>query len=321
MTRFNRKIAHDRLKEAGLASAPWFTELLRRWRPSGTASTWVTREDGIARPQGLRLGIRDGYVNFYCGGQSVAKVGLGRNKFAAWTHVKYLSDGAPNVQKYQRLGAADIGIDDWIRRTHRYQGVEKTFVERLVEHNPTVVDLEIALPGMEATAKAGKPCLVAPRIDLAALEPASGGGWRLVFWEAKLSRDKRVRSNTTPEVVGQLAKYRDWFTRANRAGDVLEAYRDSIAATVALHTHARQSGIEIPDLHPAIVEIKENRDRLVSLDPAVRLVIRLEEGGDTAGGNPKFLQRDMNSLKAAGIEVHQVSPPEDARNSLLPPLE
>lgn len=129
-----------------LASHPWFRDLLRLWRSAGAATETVEGKIAV-----LRLAIRDGYVNFYYGGQSVAKVKFGRNKFVGEIHHKYLprstSSDPPYVRTTSGFWTYELGdADAWMAATADYQGDEKKFVERIVAANANVIDLEMGLP-------------------------------------------------------------------------------------------------------------------------------------------------------------------------------
>jgi hypothetical protein len=66
MTLFGRRFDRvDVLENVLSRQSHWWKDLLTLWRPSGQP----TKED-----YGLRLAIRDGYMNFYRRGQSVARV-------------------------------------------------------------------------------------------------------------------------------------------------------------------------------------------------------------------------------------------------------
>jgi hypothetical protein len=70
------------LKAARSNEPHWFKDLLSLWRPSGHAS-------GKA---GLRVAIRNDYLNFYRLGQSVARVACVSGELIAEVHYKYVLD-------------------------------------------------------------------------------------------------------------------------------------------------------------------------------------------------------------------------------------
>jgi hypothetical protein len=65
----------------------WFQDLLKLWRPSGHCS-------GV---DGLRVAIRDGYLNFYRLGQSIARVECVSGRLIADVHYKFM--GLPGTLK------------------------------------------------------------------------------------------------------------------------------------------------------------------------------------------------------------------------------
>ena len=190
MAGFDRRLSDlgfDQLQHC--EQLPWFRDLLLRWQPPGDAL--ASFADGGTKH--LRLVIRDGYLNFYRLGQSVAKVGFSQTGVPeASIHNKYVEDSAGD-QSYvlltgDRLRSAkgdDLGaytgpeqLDGWIEEAEEYSGREKCFVDKVVACNANVIDLEMGLPAV-GDAK------TAPRLDLVALEEAADS-WRIVFWEAKL---------------------------------------------------------------------------------------------------------------------------------------
>jgi hypothetical protein len=85
------------LENAATSDEPhWFKDLLSLWRPSGHCSGAT----------GLRLTIRNGYLNFYRLGQSVARVYCVSGELRADVHSKYvLREPRPGMSKspYLRL--------------------------------------------------------------------------------------------------------------------------------------------------------------------------------------------------------------------------
>jgi hypothetical protein len=162
-------------------------------------------------------------------------------------------------------------LKDWRRRALSHSCAEKVFVDALLGANPDVIDVEVGLPGMPSGAgKAnGDDALVAPRMDVVALEPWEGG-YRLAFWEAKLSNNSEARAKTeNVRVVKQLKKYREWLRDDSHKKTVIAAYSETCRMLVALHKLAK---IDAP-LGPAIEAVGTGKVRLVDLDPQVRLVI------------------------------------------------
>jgi hypothetical protein len=232
MSEFKRRLDRiERLKSLATSSEEnWWKELLRFWRPSGTD----------AGTHGLRLAIRDNYLNFYRRGQSVARVAFDQNGDPyASVHLKYL-DPKGNAEGYARLKGGVFSCqgrdfsEDYepeksflkiIENTLEWGGREKYFVDLAVAHNDSVIDLEIGLPRLDG-AEGG-----APRMDLALLEPSGPDGQvKVVFWEAKTIDDGRLRASdpSKVEVHKQLNKYVDFMNGENQENNrqrVIEAYR------------------------------------------------------------------------------------------------
>src|ERR1700679_2112738 len=166
-------------KAATSAESHWFKDLLSLWCPSGHCSGTY----------GLRVAIRNDYLNFYRLGQSIALVKCVSSGLIAEVHYKYVLDQPPPGMSpkspYLRLTKEGVffrgnpvkdykGLDtlrQWIDAAgKKHAGDEKTIVDELVEKNDHVVDLEMAIP-VWALSK------VAVRMDLVAIEDG-----KVVFW-------------------------------------------------------------------------------------------------------------------------------------------
>ncbi len=100
----------------------WWKDLLRAWVPAGF---------GGENP--VRLAVRDGYLNFYLRGHSIARVGFGRDRRPfAETHIKFASpNDTERRKKYVRLDEGGFFLSstrklDWIYEAG-------TTVERWIE--------------------------------------------------------------------------------------------------------------------------------------------------------------------------------------------
>lgn len=227
------------------AGAHWFKDLLSLWRPSGHCSGET----------GLRLAIRNGYLNFYRLGQSVARVDCVSGVLRADVHHKYiLREPQPGMSKspYLRLTSKGVSFGNtivapyegistllqWISVAggEKYAGVEKSIVDELVSTNDHVVDLEMALPAWTLPK-------VAVRMDLVAIE--SG---KVVFWEVKTVNDSRIRCNADfeednfPHVVKQLSNYRVFLEQPSHVEQVETAYRNTAKRLVDLRELANKIG-------------------------------------------------------------------------------
>jgi hypothetical protein len=278
MAKFTRRL--DCLDHLGkLCVGPgvhWWKDLLSLWRPSGID----------AGDFGLRLAIRDNYLNFYRRGQSIACVEMSREgKAIAKTHIKYVDPTARRPLDAQYVCLRDGAlwrdgqpwgpyqgcetVQKWIATVDReYAGEEKKFVDRMVAASPNVIDLEMAIPawGEQRTA---------PRMDVVTIE-ASGNLGKVVFWEAKLCTDPRVRCrgdvvrDERPEVLRQLADYRRFLTAQDHPALVAKAYIETAMILVRLRAMADGLGAK-HRLGGEIVAAASGAELLVDCEP--RLVV------------------------------------------------
>lgn len=211
----------------------WFLDLLSLWRPGGQPS----------ESDGLRLAVRDGYLNFYRRGQSVAKVSVVHGELRGEVHVKYFSADARigRKQAYGRFEGRHVSgagfqapyeglatLRAWMPRIEEYAGTEKQLVDELVARNDNVIDLEMGLPAWGAIK-------TAPRMDVVTVEDQ-----QIVFWEAKTAGDSRIRCSapavpkTMPHVLDQLEKYRLFLEQDTHRERIGEAYRNAARVMVSL---------------------------------------------------------------------------------------
>jgi hypothetical protein len=220
------------------AEPHWFKDLLFLWRPSGYSSGEL----------GLRLAIRNGYLNFYRLGQSVARVACVRKELVAYVHYKYVLGDLPGysgplylrlnangVFSPEALGAAYEGsttLNQWVGKAGAYAGVEKKIVDQLVEKNDHVVDLEMAIPAW-ALRK------TAVRMDLVAIEDGT-----VVFWEVKTILNSEIcceaafEEDRFPHVLKQLSNYRVFLEENSHIELVESAYRNTAKILVDLRALA-----------------------------------------------------------------------------------
>ncbi len=307
MSIFRRQFAVDRAEEALRAQENgWFKDLLRQWRPGGDTHSVPTAQGDPA--DHLRLAIRDGYLNFYRAGQSVAKVTIARNGLRWEIHNKYVDDKGKNQDyitikrgqyKSQDGSNADYCSDllhNWIRNANGYTGREKLFVDELYGQQAGSIDLEVGLP---AGPKLGTE-KSAPRIDLVTLEPC-GDHYRLAFWEIKLVDNKEARSkdlDKAPKVINQLKRYQEWLGTNRQL--VCDAYRRCCSDLVKLHDIAKAVNPAIPDLGEAIIAVGKKGEPLC-FDNTPRLII------DAREGEGAFVEhKHLRKLQDFGICVRMV---------------
>ncbi len=264
MELFARRFGVDALQRSPTA---WMRDLLRHWRPSGEQSG----------ENGLRLAVRNGYLNFYRLGQSIAKVGLDRDgRPVGHVHWKYVWPNAHETPSSQyaairgdcallaglppAIYQGEATLRAWIEQAEQHAGIEKPHVERLVATTPGVLDLEMGQPG------------TGYRVDLVELEEDSGGLW-LRCVEVKCSKDKRVRTKgPRPEVLDQLDAYAKFIGQPTNAGAVQRAYAETARVLVALADLARGAGNPV-QLDPLILRA---RTETLRIRPQIRLAVVCE---------------------------------------------
>lgn len=246
------------------------TDLLSFWRPAGAD----------AGKDGLRLAIRDKYVNFYRGGQSAAKVSFDRNRqVKARVHGKYVDDKQID-QEYRKFSSHDninkAQIKGWIAEASTKIGDEKKFVDLLVGSNPNVIDLEMTLPFDNRVNYTREPkkahTKVAIRVDLVALEKIEEV-WTVVFWEAKpaeLAMTSEAGSEgKRPKVMTQLDNYTAWVGKNREV--VIAQYRSTCELLCRFHSIAAEKSLTIAPLGEGIIAVAKGAT--LEMDAQPRLVI------------------------------------------------
>lgn len=319
MTDFSREFPVHHLTEPVLKQNSWLTDLLLRWHPagdavnSGSGAEGVLARDRVNRGelQHLRVAFRGRYMNFYCGGQSIAKVNFGRGGLQAKIHKKYVHGRdvtgrdyiTLNSKGFPELGTGQLvpcnGLQQWISNANRKIGPEKRFIDMVVALNPDVIDLEMGLPAYSIIPKERR----APRIDLVTLEPHEGG-WQVALWEVKLAGDGRARcrGNDLPKVVEkQLKPYTDWLSDGSRAKSVANAYQRSCRLLVDLHVVARRFRPDIEELGRGIRAVAASNAPPLSVDTEPRLLIIYDKKDEAFRKHGHF-----DKLVDAGLHVKTV---------------
>ena len=220
----------------------WWTDLLSLWVPSGQPAGHC----------GLRLALRDGYLNFYRSGQSVARVCFGprRNRQVEARmeiHAKYVWADAL-VDHYAQLSDRTIAckgvaahthyaglatLKQWIAMAEQRAGEEKRGVDMVVGNNPTVIDLEMTMPVWS-----GKPSAL--RVDMAALDVTDGEP-HLVLWEAKPLNAGALRSRSEDvDVVKQMGDYKEYLKPLAHRERVGAAYHTTCEGLLRLAVMTRR---------------------------------------------------------------------------------
>ena len=180
------------------------------------------------------------------------------------------------------------------------QGKEKKFVDEVCGENANVIDLEMGLPAV-ADAKEN----VATRMDLVALEPTKAGGWRIVFWEAKLAKNPELRRPRDEQKKGniyyQVKTYKDWIGSADNAGHVADAYWNTCKILVGLHRIAQEFGLRIAPLGDGITAVAQS-----ALPPEVDYRPRVIIDHRDAETSSLLTNGHLDRLRSAGIHTQVV---------------
>ena len=273
MSNFDRRLppkSKPALERLSSNPVSWWPDLLSCWAPSGCSGE-------------LRLAIRNNYMNFYAKGQSIARITFGHGGASPTMriHEKYVKEHSDGGQRYIKLtekegrdpdgrsvnwGGPEM-LTKWIRKSHCYTSIEKCHIESLVQQSPKVIDLEMGLPSFGDRKSA-------LRIDLASLEGTSDD-IRVVFWEAKMIGDSRLRSRThQPKVFEQMDNYRCYLAETIRKKQVADAYQNCCLNICSLHKMASGLGMSHP-IDPLIAAAAESDGLHVEETP--RLVV-FEDG-------------------------------------------
>ncbi|MDP3209369.1 MAG: hypothetical protein Q8M65_09500 [Rhodoglobus sp.] len=303
MGRFTRGLHPSELARLGeLSDAPatnWWKDLLSSWRPSGSGQP------------GLRLAVRDRYLNFYWYGQSIARVEFGATRSGkieprAMVHAKYVYPGEMSQSYASLVGEtvtcvklakpphayAPTTFNDWISACEPYVTPERRGVDILIRNHGAVFDVEAEMTTARTQAMDSAKV---DRIDLVALEVDSDRV-TAVFYEAKTYGDGRLRAKVgDAKIVSQLRSYR---TELQARPEVAEACRSTCRTLVALHAMAPG----LPRLNPLVADVAMGRELVV--DPVPRLVIFA--GIDRSGARcrtPGNWSHHREKLRLAGIPI------------------
>ena len=312
--------------------------LFERWALPGEAST----DD---RP--LRLGLRNGYLNFYVKGQSVGKLSCGAGGPSLEVHNAYVTDrktmpvgDATKTQNYIRFGANALAeretaalIREWVQRAKEYTSPEKSFIDDLVGANSGIIDLEMGLPaGILSDGKR-----VAPRMDIVTVQFLDLGPPTIVFWEAKCANNAELRSSKIyqkfkngkflgPKVINQLQKYELWMGQDGNIAKVGEAYRETGAVLLKLYSLFRRGDSREPKCVAGWQALANNEKPSVIAQPGLVIGNYVPEGFCKKISSKRmphcastFASKDhREELERHGITIYEVGPTHGAR--VLPAL-
>ena len=292
------------LQAAAQTTDHWWRDLLALWKPSGVSSG----------DYGLRLAVRNGYLNFYRHGQSVAKVSFDGSKQPTLSvHAKYIcsdDERATVGQVYAKLADREITCEgltvrgysgvqtlrawiDVVNQHYAKVGGEKPLIDQLLSNpaNDCVIDLEMGLPawGTQRTA---------PRMDVVTIEEVDGL-LTVIFGEVKRVDDGRVRSSTgEPHVIAQLDKYQKYLGDTANRDAIASAYQATAARAVELADMARNvgPGITLSDT----IQRASSGEALQVAREAVLVVVR---PGGRGEGNWEELHRPVLNGAVKFVEV------------------
>jgi len=285
----------------------------------------------------LRLGLRDGYVNFYVKGQSVAKLSCGRDGPKLSVHNAYVAgqargserDGA--LQSYEDYNAQALAdpataalVAGWIETAVTYASAEKRFVDDLVAANPGIIDLEMGLPASDLPGSER----VAPRMDLVIVKVGDDASPTIAFWEAKCANNGELRASedNAPKVLGQVDRYVRWMSENGRVAQVQEAYRNTAATLIEFyHLFRGQEGdvLECVQLWKALAAAEAPA---IIVQPGIVIGNYWPEGSTEGIASGRMAQsaasfarnKHREKIERHGIHVHEVGP--DHKGAALPPL-
>ena len=183
----------------------------------------------------LFVAIRNEYLNIYFQGNSLLKLSFPNDDLVAETHYKYLCQ--PSMKPCLIKAAGNDGsffyniltcaeekgaLDDYLihnlteikgikKASKVYGGVEKDGIQKILNSNRNIVDLEIALT-QEAEDDESKmqesKRPKAKRIDFAAFQKKQDC-YELIFFEVKdfSNTELRAKGNAEPDVLDQISTY------------------------------------------------------------------------------------------------------------------
>lgn len=303
--------------------------LFKQWALPGRATT---------SDMPLRLGLRDGYINFYVKGQSVAKLSIRRGDPKLAVHNAYVSgrhrgderDGATPVQNYIHFDARTLAdpatavlVAGWIETAETYASAEKRFVDDLIAANPGIIDLEMGLPASDLPGSAQ----VAPRMDLVVAQVEDGAPPAIAFWEAKCANNGELRASeefqeredgsfTGPKVLDQLGKYVCWMAEEGRIAQVRDAYRTTARTLLGLHRQFREGAAGEPECLQLWQALADAEAPAVIAQPGIVIGNYWPEGsaegiasGRMAQCAASFARKGhREKLERNGIYLHEVGP-------------
>ena len=265
---------------------PKFVEALNEQYERKGAGWWSQFVDD----EELFLAIRSNAVHVYYRGCRLIEVKW-NGQLAANTHYKYLLqstmkpeyvdvdvvDGKPSFADASRYFADGLSATELKRSARRYVGDEKKGVHGILQNNPHILDVEVAISDGES----------APRVDFAALQRDEAGKIHIVFYEAKHFDNPELRSHGRPKVVDQIGEYRELIERYRP--DIEKSYRRVSKNLCALNGVSERH----PDRHKLLSETSH-----FVIDEEPGLVVFGYDGDQKSGSvwrkHEKNLRKNLN---------------------------
>lgn len=203
----------------GIANPDFIAALNKEYNAGG----WWRK---IVDDKELFIGIRNEYINVYYKGNSLFKLSY-NGQLVAETHYKYLvrpdanpclvktSNGMSFTHDANQFAIRNLDEIESIKKASAaYSGIEKEGIQKIIQSNDNIIDLEIALTNEalrdEMEPEAEKKRSTAKRIDFAALQKKNDF-YEVVFFEAKhfSNNELRAQGNAKPKVIDQISLYKD----------------------------------------------------------------------------------------------------------------
>ena len=204
----------------------------------------------IVDDKALFIAIRNEYINVYYQGNSLLRLDYNKGKLSAKTHYKYLIK--PNLKKNENcliktsdkmafIPDGSKGVLDYYlthnlseiesikKASTSYGGVEKEGIQKILNSNNNIIDLEIALTKKTEQNENDIEKYdqnSAKRIDFLAIQKSGNDSYELVFFEAKDYTNKELKAkgtNLPPVLKKQVPTYENLLTHYQN--DIKESYK------------------------------------------------------------------------------------------------
>lgn len=255
----------------GIANPDFIAALNKEYNAGG----WWRQ---IVDDKELFIAIRNEYINVYYKGNSLLKLSF-NGQLVAETHYKYLvrpdanpclvktSSGMGFTHDANQFAIRNLDEINSIKKASAaYSGIEKESIQKIIQSNDNIIDLEIALTNEalkdEMEPDEGKKRSTAKRIDFAALQKKDDF-YEVVFFEAKhfSNKELRAKGNDDPSVINQISLYEK----------LLNTFKEDIIQSYSKVCRNLREILPYSQSTQAIINISEDSPLKINLKP--RLVI------------------------------------------------